>query len=160
MLEEIEVLEFTKLLDEALKIVNAKNGRTSENPQAMEAIKVRLQFRLKFLQIVSYTPSSRKGRRSALESCKTLLLKITASMNLGKEIPQAFSTRIQRKLSIQVPPRPMVSIDPMEAVTSLEVMLDSLLEIEAINDYESPHEIIVLFPLIGLILELFRLLCH
>jgi hypothetical protein len=76
-------------------------------------------------------------------------------MNLGKLIPQAFSTRIQRKLSIQVPPRPMVSIDSMEAVTSLNAMLDGLLEIEAIHDYESPHDIIVTFPMIELILELF-----
>jgi len=138
--------------------VNAEAG-TTENSQAMEAIKVRLQFRLQFLQIVSCTSTSLKGRRSALESCTTLLLKITESMNLGKEIPQAFSTRIQRRLSIQVPPRPMVSIDPREAVASLKTMLDNLLEIETIHDYESPHEIIVIFPIIQLMLELFRLLC-
>ena len=141
LLDDIEVLKFTQLLNEALEIVQKEIG--TENRQPLEAIKARLQFRLKFLEIVSSKTSSAKARRSALESCLNLLPTITASMNLGKELPQAFSTRIQRRLSIQVPPRPMVSIDPKEAASSLKTMLENLLEIESIYDYKSPHEIIV-----------------
>ena len=64
-------------------------------------------------------------------------------MSLGKEMKGAFSTRIQRKLSIQVPPRPMVTIDPKEAAKSMKTLLDNLVEIEDIHEYASPHEIIV-----------------
>jgi len=99
---------------------------------------------LGFLEIVSGTISSIKARRSALEKCVNLLPTISATMSLGKELSQAFSTRIQRKLSTQVPPRPMVTIDPKEAATSLKTLLSNLLEIEDIYEYNSPHEIMVL----------------
>jgi hypothetical protein len=64
-------------------------------------------------------------------------------MDHGKQTPGAFSTRIQRKLSIQVPPRPMVSIDPRDAAKLMQKLLDDLIEIESIQEYTSPHEIIV-----------------
>jgi len=134
--------EILKLLDGAIEIVQTEIG-TSKESQPLEAIKARLQFRRKFLAIVSNNGSLASNRRSALESCRKLLPTITASMSLGKELPQAFSTRIQRRLSIQVPPRPMVSIDPKEAAKSLKTMLGDLLEIESIYEYKSPHEIIV-----------------
>lgn len=135
-------MEFIKLLTEALEIVETEIGK--ESSQSLEGINARLKFRLKFLEIVSGTISSRKARRSALEKCINLLPTITATMNLGKGLPQAFSTRIQRKLSTQVPPRPMVTIDPKEAATSLKNLLFNLFEIEGLYEYSSPHEIMVL----------------
>jgi len=145
LFDDVDVSEFIKLLSAASKIVEAEIGK--ESSQYLEAIKARLKFRLKFLEIVSNTRSSKMVRRSALENCLNLLSTITATMSLGKEIPQAFSTRIQRKLSTQVPPRPMVSIDLNETATSLKTLLTNLLEIEGIYDYNSPHQITVLSQL-------------
>jgi N-alpha-acetyltransferase 35, NatC auxiliary subunit len=142
LFDDISASEFIKLLTEALEIVETEIGK--QTSQSLEGIKARLEFRLKFLEIVSGTISSTKARRSALENCINMLPTITATMNLGKELPQAFSTRIQRKLSTQVPPRPMVTIDPKEAETSLKTLLFNLLEIECIYEYNSPHEIMVL----------------
>jgi len=142
LFDDVDVSEFIKLLNEALEIVETEIGK--ESSQSLEAIKARLKFRLKFLEIVSNTTSSKMARRSALEKCLNLLPTISTTMGLGKELPEAFSTRIQSKLSTQVPPRPMVSIDPKEAATSLKTLLNNLVEIEGIYDYNSPHQIMVL----------------
>jgi hypothetical protein len=81
-------------------------------------------------------------------------------MDLGKETTGAFSNRIQRKLSIAVPPRPMVTVDPKEAAASMKIILDNLMEIEGLYEYNSPHEIIVSHTLpIILTGEFLSLLC-
>lgn len=158
LLDSIDVEKFALLLNKALDVIQAEIQR--EKSPCLEAIKARLEFRLEFLGIVSNTNFSSKARRSALESCLKLLPTITTTMNLGKRLPRAFSTRIQRKLSTQVPPRPMVSIDPKEAATSLTHLLNNLLEIEGIYDYQSPHDIVVLtHRFLDSLVELFRLLC-
>ena len=83
----------------------------------------------------------------AIEICLELLQGIVSSLKLGKEVPNSFTTRIQRKLSIQVPPRPMVTVDPKEAVQEYKRLLENLLEIETLYDYKSPHEVFVISAL-------------
>jgi N-alpha-acetyltransferase 35, NatC auxiliary subunit len=145
LLEDIDISEFTKLLQEAHEIVKTESRKT-KTTQLLDAISTRLQFRQKFLEVVSISASSPEPRIEDIQQCLTLLPKITETMSLGKEMLLAFSTRIQRRLSIQVPPRPMVSIDPKEATASITTMLHQLIEIEGLYDYKSPTEIIVPYP--------------
>jgi N-alpha-acetyltransferase 35, NatC auxiliary subunit len=138
LLENIEVEQFTTLLDQALKIITTEKQK--RNSPLLDALEVRLKFRKSFLEIVS---NSSDRRRPELRKCQDLLPKVLSSMDLGKETTGAFSTRIQRRLSISVPPRPMVTVDPKEAAASVKIILDNLFEIEALYEYKSPHEIIV-----------------
>ena len=133
-----------KLLDEALEFIS-EEVKTKEVSIQLKALRSRLRFRQKFLEFVSDASSSIQQRCALLETCRELLPQISESMGLGKAVPKAFSTRIQRKLSIQVPPRPMVSIDPKEASQLFRTLLENLIEIEGIYNYKSPHEIIVRF---------------
>ena len=142
ILEDIEVTEITALLEKALSILTVQK-RKAPSP-LLDAIETRILFRKRFLDIASNTATTRE-RRSSLKICRDLLPKWVATLDMGKETPEAFSTRIQRKLSISVPPRPMVAIDPREAVKSMKAILDDLAEIETLYDYKSPSEIIV-FP--------------
>jgi N-alpha-acetyltransferase 35, NatC auxiliary subunit len=158
LLENIEVPEFTILLNQALDVVATEKRRTKS--PLLDALGTRLEFRKSFLEIVSNTPMSAKERRPELKKCQTLLSQIVSSMDLGKETSSAFSTRIQRRLSISVPPRPMVTIDPKEAAKSMKTILDNLLEFEALYDFKSPHETIVRSNVMSRTnLEFFRLLC-
>lgn len=147
MLEDIQVLEITKLLEEAHLLIATEKKKT-QSPELLEAIETRLIFRKRFLDIASSTATTRE-RRTALKMCRDLLPKWTATIDLGKETAGAFSTRIQRKLSISVPPRPMVSIDPKEAAKSMKLILNDLAEIETLYDFKSPSELIV--PILGFV---------
>jgi hypothetical protein len=138
-LENFPVSEFLTLLDKASSVMAAR----TEDGKLLDAITTRLIFRKTFLEIVSNTASSSEDRTKALEKCQNLLPRIAETIVLGKEMKGVFSTCIQRKLSIQVPPRPMVAIDPKEAVKSMKALLDGLVEIENVREYMSPHEIIV-----------------
>ena len=140
-MEDIEVQEITKLLEQA-HLFLATEKRNSQSPELLEAIETRLIFRKRFLDIASSTATTRE-RRTALKICRNLLPKWTPTIDLGKETAGAFSTRIQRKLSISVPPRPMVSIDPKEAAKSMKIILDDLAEIETLYDFKSPSEVFV-----------------
>lgn len=142
LLEDIDVSEFIKLLQEAHELVKAECAK-KKMLDILEAITTRLRFRQKFLEVVSMSASSPKARIEDLKECLALLPKITETMSLGKEMPLAFSTRIQRRLSIQVPPRPMVSVDPKNAAAALKTMLENLIEIEGLYSYKSPNELVV-----------------
>lgn len=141
ILDEIETPKFLELLDQALSIVNAELEKSPS--KALEAIETRLTFRKQFLEIVAGIGMPPKKRHHALENCQSLLVKIVESMELGKPSAGAFSTRIQRRLSISVPPRPMVSIDPKEAAKGMKSILDNLLEMDDIQEYRAPHELLV-----------------
>jgi hypothetical protein len=138
LLDNIEVEQFTNLPDQALNVIATEKQKTTSS--LLEALEVRLEFRKSFLEVVS---NSSERRRHQLKKCQNLLPKILHSMDLGKETTGAFSNRIQRKLSIAVPPRPMVTVDPKEAAASMKIILDNLMEIEGLYEYNSPHEIIV-----------------
>jgi N-alpha-acetyltransferase 35, NatC auxiliary subunit len=138
LLENIEVEQFTNLLDQALSVIATEKQKTTS--PLLEALEARIDFRKSFLEIVS---NSSERRRYELKKCQNLLSKILHSIDLGKETTGAFSNRIQRKLSIAVPPRPMVTVDPKEAAASMKIILDNLMEIEGLYEYTSPHEIIV-----------------
>jgi len=141
MLDEIETPKFLELLDQALHIINAELEKSPS--KALEAIETRLTLRKQFLEIVAEIGMPPKKRHHALENCQSLLVKIVESMELGKPSAGAFSTRIQRSLSISVPPRPMVSIDPKEAAKGMKSILDNLLEMDDIQEYRAPHELLV-----------------
>jgi N-alpha-acetyltransferase 35, NatC auxiliary subunit len=142
LLNSIDVSRILKLLSQALEIVDAEVDRTGKTPQ-LESLRSRLSLRQKFLDFVSDTSDDSSRRRELLVDCRDLIPLIVDTMDLGKAIPRSFSTRIQRRLSLQVPPRPMVVIDAKEAAKSFRKMLEDLIEIESLYDYESPHQLTV-----------------
>jgi len=139
MLQEIDVKAFEELLEQALETVKAE---TTKSPSMiLDAIISRISFRKSFLEVVYGIQMATEKRRSLIENCVNLLSKIVETMDLGKPSKGAFSPRIQKKLSICVPPRPMVAIDPKEAAKSMRLLLENLVEIDNIEKYGAPHEI-------------------
>jgi N-alpha-acetyltransferase 35, NatC auxiliary subunit len=135
----VSVARVAALLEEAIAIVQSHPD--TAHSERLLGIKSRLEFRKHLLDILSSTSS--KTRRSVLEECLKAIPRISSTLKLGKEVPDSFTTRIQRKLSIQVPPRPMVTIDSKEAIQTYKTMLENLLEIETLYQYKSPHEVFV-----------------
>jgi hypothetical protein len=139
MMNEISVSDISALLDEALAIFNS-----TESSPILNAIQTRLQFRKLLLGILADEDMSAETRRIAITQCQTFLTDIIDTLHLGKPSFGAFSTRVQRQLSISTPPRPMSSLDPKEAANLMKVMLNNLIEIDAILESTSTHEVRVL----------------
>jgi hypothetical protein len=141
MLNEIDVGDFSDLLQEAMELMEDEVIKSDSG--ALNAIWPRLHFRKLFLTLVSEVHMAKEERSTIIETCLSVLQKIIETMDLGKPTAGAFSPRIQKRLSICVPPRPMVSIDPKEAAKSVRLLLEDLVEIDRISDYNAPHEILV-----------------
>ena len=144
MLDDVDVKEFFDLLEEASLTVAQERKHNKSHKPVLEALQHRLFFREHFLRLVSDISMPVKKRHEHLEQALSLLVSIVETMDLGKPSNGAFSSRIQRKLSICTPPRPMVAIDPKEAAKGMKKLLEILIEIDAIEEYKTSHEIWVI----------------
>ena len=141
--------ELQKLVQGALDIVEEELSTTMDDKAkpVLEAVRTRIKFRKIWVNLLadrddgkSLEPDLRKKHYQQLIE---LLATFPDTMELGKPLPGAFSTKTQRMLSIEVPPRPMVVIDPKDAMPMLDTMFHQCLELEELFAYESAHEVIV-----------------
>jgi Mak10 subunit, NatC N(alpha)-terminal acetyltransferase len=139
MLNTIPVVDIAALLDDAVAVCTS----TPTSP-VLNAIQNRLRLRKLLLGILADENMSPEFRRNEIAQCQTYLDNIIDTLDLGKPSLGAFSTRVQRKLSISTPPRPMTSLDAKDAANLMKVMLNNLIEIDAIQESTSTHEIMVL----------------
>jgi N-alpha-acetyltransferase 35, NatC auxiliary subunit len=147
MLDDILVDEFRRLLDQALGFMDHELSTAQNAPSnVLSAIHTRLQFRKLYLEIVSFSDNVLvEPRPGVFEECQTHLTKIIETLDLGKHSFGAFSTRTQRKLSMSTPPRPIVAVDPKEAAGCMKALLKNLADLDSLQTFTSPHEIMV-FP--------------
>ena len=105
---------------------------------------MRLKFRIAFLIAVS--AAEERGLphlRSAWDGLIAALPNVSTSGDLAKPVPEAFSSKLQRKLASTVPPRPVVNIAFETAYDHLERLChDGRALIEVLN-YHDSHSLMV-----------------
>lgn len=84
--------------------------------------------------------------RSTWDGLIAALTGVSTSKNLAKPVPEAFSSKLQRKLASTVPPRPVVTIAFETAYDHLERLChDGRALIEVLN-YNDSHSLMVYIP--------------
>jgi hypothetical protein len=89
------------------------------NEAFRSAVKARLEFRKDFLKALDFDLPPNVISHSwqpLLEGIQTL----KSTHQLGKVVPGAFSTKMQRRLASTVPPRPIVEVDFKDALEKLQ----------------------------------------
>lgn len=105
---------------------------------------MRLKFRIAFLMTVSAADErDLLHLRSTWDGLIAALPDVSISGKLAKPVPEAFSSKLQRKLASTVPPRPVVIIAFETAYDHLERLCrDGRALIEVLN-YHDSHSLMV-----------------
>ncbi|KAJ5676164.1 hypothetical protein N7462_009061 [Penicillium macrosclerotiorum] len=129
---------FYRLLDQAVDWVDAEEGI---DQRVREAIRCRLLLRREFLSSLDQDLEVLDTRSSDnFVSCLSYLEALTASVSLGKAVPEAFSLKIQRKLASTVPPRPIVHIGHDDALAHLKRLCQDAMDMQQMLDYRGPSD--------------------
>lgn len=75
---------------------------------------------------------------------KGLLEHIKKQHSLGKPVPEAFSTKLQRRLASTMPPRPMVQPSFEESYGHLKRLFQDGVDIMDILKYSEPQSLLVI----------------
>jgi hypothetical protein len=76
----------------------------------------------------------------------SILEPIKKSHALGISVPEAFSTKIQRRLASTMPPRPIVQLSFEEAYTHFKRLFVDGQEVADVLDFTDPQTILVSSP--------------
>ncbi|KAI8943707.1 hypothetical protein NX059_001688 [Plenodomus lindquistii] len=116
---------FLRELDAAVEVIQDTDLKIEDTIRA--AILSRLEFRKFFLRALdidlslSQIPYSWPPVLESLQNIKT-------SHDLGKAVPGAFSSKIQRRLASTVPPRPIVDLSFTDTTTQLQNLISDCTE--------------------------------
>ncbi|KAH9883027.1 hypothetical protein J1614_000394 [Plenodomus biglobosus] len=116
---------FLRELDAAMEILQDADLVIDDTLRA--AILSRLEFRKFFLRALDIDISLSQIPHSwspVLESLQTL----SESHEMGKPVPGAFSSKLQRRLASTVPPRPIVELSFADATTQLQSLVSDCTE--------------------------------
>jgi hypothetical protein len=142
LFSDLDIGQFNSFLDEAIQFVHDDKSLTVE---LRKAILCRLAFRKEFLEVVSHEqdPIQRDDVWS-WKPCLDLLEKLFESKGIGKPVPAAFSTKIQRRLASSVPPRPLVTVNISEAYEYLKRLFEDGKAAMPLLDCERGSQMIVI----------------
>lgn len=127
---------FYRLLDQAVAWVD---GQTEIDPKLRDALRCRLLFRRRFLPALDQDLEVIETRSTDdFSSSLSHLGTLAETMSLGKPVPEAFSTKIQRKLASTVPPRPIVQISQETAIAHAKRLCQDAIDMQQILDYRGP----------------------
>ncbi|PYI36932.1 Mak10-domain-containing protein [Aspergillus indologenus CBS 114.80] len=149
LLSQFDSKHFHDLLDNAIRWVDEHTDMLSE--KVAEAIRARLLFRREFLWGLEQDVEVIETRSTAqFLSCLSHLDFLGKSAVLGKEVPESFSCKIQRKLASTVPPRPMVKISFEDALAHLRRLCQDAVDLLEILDYRGPYNLkVVIWTLLS-----------
>ncbi|RAH70616.1 N-alpha-acetyltransferase 35, NatC auxiliary subunit [Aspergillus aculeatinus CBS 121060] len=149
LLSQFDSKHFHDLLDHAIRWVDEHTDTLGE--KVAEAIRARLLFRREFLWGLEQDVEVIETRSTAqFLSCLSHLDFLGKSAVLGKEVPESFSCKIQRKLASTVPPRPMVKISFEDALAHLRRLCQDAVDLLEIIDYRGPYNLkVVIWTLLS-----------
>ncbi|PWY68661.1 amino-acid N-acetyltransferase subunit Mak10 [Aspergillus heteromorphus CBS 117.55] len=140
LLSQFEPQSFYDLLNRAISWVDEQRGKVDE--AVREAIRTRLLFRREFLLALEQDVDVIQTRsKEHFLFCLSHLDDLTKSTSLGKDVPDSFSLKIQRKLASTVPPRPMVNINFDDALAHLKRLCQDAVDLQEIIDYRGPYNL-------------------
>ncbi|EZF34210.1 hypothetical protein H109_03102 [Trichophyton interdigitale MR816] len=136
LLSSVKIEEIIVVLDDAMRWLNHDAEPIDETLRA--ALLDRLSFRrhiLEYLSLDLVLTQSRSTR--SLASTLGRIDLIQKSLHLGKPVEDAFSGKIQRRLASTVPPRPIIKIEPQDAISYLKRFCQDAIDLQEILDSDS-----------------------
>lgn len=124
------------------------NLRSKISEEVANALDFRLQFRTAFLRALELTelranPDSLSLPWSQMQS---IWDPINNSRHLGTPVPEAFSTKLQRRLASTIPPRPIVQPSFKETYDHFKKFFADGIEVLQILDYKDSQSLLVRSP--------------
>jgi len=143
LLDKIDRGEIRNELTAARRLVHNLRSRISEN--IANALDFRLQFRTAFLRALELSelrdnPDSLSLPWSQLQS---IWDPINSSRHLGTPVPEAFSTKLQRRLASTIPPRPIVQPSFQETYNHFKRFFADGIEVLQILNYKDSQSLLV-----------------
>ena len=144
LLAEVEAAPILDLLQSARS--GLRSLRNELSPEMATALDLRLELRVAFLKAIELM-----GLRNANpDSLKTpwvemqgILDKIHELHPLGKPVPEAFSTKLQRRLASTMPKRPIVQLTFEETYTHFREMFRDGMEATEVLRYSDTQSLLV-----------------
>ncbi|KKK20763.1 hypothetical protein P175DRAFT_0503313 [Aspergillus ochraceoroseus IBT 24754] len=136
LLSKFDYELFCNLLDRACAWIDEQS---IVDEKMKSAIKVRLEFRHKFLLGLQHGAAAVQTRSTDnFKSCLSMLGTLQESTGLGQPVAESFSVKMQRRLASSVPPRPMVNISIEDALAHLKRLCQDGVDIQEIFNYRGP----------------------
>ncbi|EFE39319.1 hypothetical protein TRV_05989 [Trichophyton verrucosum HKI 0517] len=136
LLPNVKIEEIIVVLNDAIRWLNHDAGPIDETLRA--ALLDRLSFRHHILEYLSLDLVLAQSRSTkSLTSTLGRIDLIQKSLHLGKPVEDAFSGKIQRRLASTVPPRPIIKIEPPDAISYLKRFCQDAIDLQEILDSDS-----------------------
>lgn len=143
-LSHIEVTEVIALLQATrAELRELSNGVPKDLALALD---LRLELRIAFLRAMELFPL-RKSNPDSLKmpwiQMKELMKHFKKQHELAKPVPEAFSTKMQRRLASTMPPRPIVHLSFDDTYTHFEQMFQDGKDAMDVLKYVDPQSLLV-----------------
>ncbi|KAL8397561.1 hypothetical protein RB594_004318 [Gaeumannomyces avenae] len=142
LLVDIDREEIREAIQEARALLHSMQSMFP--PEIVQALDFRLELRYALLRAMELT-----DLRSHPESIKTpwielraVLEQIKASHYLGTPVPDAFSSKLQRRLASTMPPRPIVNIDFEDAYPRFQRLFEDGKELSDVLKYTDSQSLL------------------
>ncbi|KAI3341610.1 Mak10 subunit, NatC N-terminal acetyltransferase-domain-containing protein [Ustulina deusta] len=143
LLGHIPILAIKELLQNAITELCAR--RDDFPREICAALESRLELRLAFLEAVDL-PVIRNDTSELPKLPWTRMRRLTDAIEnqhlLGKPMPAAFSTKLQRRLASTMPPRPMVNLSFDECITHFKRFFEDGNEVIDVLQYTDPQSLL------------------
>ena len=105
----------------------------------------RLRFRHAFLNAVALDRdvANQRKQNTSWGKCYNLISKLTQSYDIGIQVEEAFSVKIQRRLASTVPPRPIVNISFSDAAEHMRRLCEDGKEVGSVFECKGGTNILV-----------------
>ncbi|KAM7186359.1 putative mak10 subunit [Naviculisporaceae sp. PSN 640] len=144
LLENIDFYEIRDEIMEVRKMVNSMRNTLSR--EMLFALSFRLELRTYFLRAIELAEGPARGRPGSLSApwsqMQHLWDQITKSRRLGTPVPEAFSTKIQRKLASTMPPRPIVQLSFEETSAHFKKLFADGVAVADVFNYTDPENLL------------------
>ncbi|KAK1774565.1 Mak10 subunit, NatC N-terminal acetyltransferase-domain-containing protein [Copromyces sp. CBS 386.78] len=134
-----------EIRDEILSAKHTLHGlRAKIGTDMTQALSFRLELRSAFLRALELiedrgSPDSLQIPWYQMHSVWEAILKLPG---LAKEVPEAFSTKLQRKLASSMPPRPIVTLSFDEAAKHFKKLCNDAIDAVKILDYHDSQSLL------------------
>jgi hypothetical protein len=143
LLGNIEREAIREVIQNARELIH--NVRHSISEEIAQALDFRLELRLAFLRAIELSElrSHAPSLKTPWIQMQAILEPINKSHALGVTVPEAFSTKIQRRLASTMPPRPIVQLSFEETYSHFKRLSIDGMEVTDVLNYADPQSLLV-----------------
>ncbi|KAK3387459.1 Mak10 subunit, NatC N-terminal acetyltransferase-domain-containing protein [Podospora didyma] len=142
LLDNIDRNEIRDEIMEARKTIHNLGHRISED--MAQALGFRLELRTAFLRAIELSELRSNPESLSLpwSQMKAIWEPINKSRHLGTPVPEAFSTKIQRRLASTMPPRPIVQLSFEETYGHFKRLFNDGIDVLKVLDYTDSQSLL------------------